>query len=606
MSMKKHKRKGLKYFLTLTVTASFVVYLVSQLDIIFNKSVTYDPRQVALHVLDGDFPWIFAAIAFVFAVGLLLINWVPAVRPEEGDAPEPVTSGNAHWAQPEEYAQVARVRAAEDAEGIILGQLTKDGTQCIDFDPERINRHILCIGATGSGKSTTFVEPYICQAAKAGRSLVITDPKGELYRSMAGFLEDDGYLIRRIDLISMKKSDGWDCLKCLRDLKDDELETTAEIYAQTVVSNIERSKEDSIFARGSAALLKALLLYVVLSGDIPYEKKNLAAVNELLLQDGIDFYDQLFGRNAPAGLAPAVKAYRAFKNASPNLSGNIISHLATGMQVLNTKLVERILCQDDIDLELPGKQKCAYFCRFSATNNTFRFVSAMFFSMLFVNLIGLAEKQKGKCLSVPVDFVMDEFGSIGQINSWLELMSTMRSYGITAVMIAQGMSQLEDIYGKDAIMIQGNCGTTINMGSNDHTTAAWFEKRLGVTRVGVADNAVQTARNHKGVKENLMSVSDIYQMPEEDMLIVFQHCPPIYAHKFHISRHPFYPELRTVSDEDIPDIDDEEGRYRKRAAEERRLCSFRNLSEDGRREERLGDRLRSVEPEELFGGRRDR
>lgn len=493
--------------------------------------------------------------------------------------------GDAHWAEPCEYSKMAKIRPLQDCKGTILGQLTEDGTQCVDmYKPPRINKHILAVGSSGAGKSFSLVEPYIMQAVKQRHSIIVTDPKGELYSDMAGYLEDHGYYVRRFDLITLAKSDGWDCMKFLRGLSDDELETNAQIFATIIVTNIEA--EESVYSRGSIALLKALVLYTILRRDIPEEEKTIARVNEMLQQEGVEYFEKIFGKSCPEYMKPAQSSYRTFAQASPNLHGNIVSHLATGMQIIQTSIVEKILSTDDINLNLPGDKPCAYFCRFSATNNTFRFVSAMFFSMLFISLIDHADRSPTKKLNIPVDFVMDEFPSIGRIPDWLEKISNIRSYGITAVMIVQGISQIRGIYGDDAIMIIGNCGTILNIGMNDEETAEWFQTRMGLTSIKVSTEQVEggevmtmsnslLGRESRGVgKDFLMSVSDIYNMSVDDTIIIFQHCNPIYAHKVPIIAFPEFKNCRKIYDKDIPDFDDKEARRRVRAEEELRIARY--------------------------------
>lgn len=493
--------------------------------------------------------------------------------------------GDAHWAEPCEYSNMAKIRPITECKGTVLGQLTSDGTQCVDmFKPPRINKHVLAVGSSGAGKSFTLVMPFILQAVKQRHSVIVTDPKGELYSEMAGYLQDHGYVVRRFDLITLAKSDGWDCMKYLRGLKGDELETNAQIFATIIVTNIEA--EESVYSRGSIALLKAMILYVILEDSIPENEKTMAKINKMLQQEGIGYFETIFGKNASEKIKPAKTAYNTFKQASPNLYGNIVSHLATGMQIIQTSSVEKILATDDIDLNLPGDQPCAYFCRFSATNSTFRFVSAMFFSMLFISLIDHADRQDTRKLTVPVDFVMDEFPSIGKIPDWLEKISNIRSYGITAIMIVQGLSQIRGIYGDDATMIIGNCGTILNIGMNDEETAEWFQNRMGVTSIVVSTQQLESGmqemrrknllgRESKGVgKDYLMSVSDIYDMSVDDTIIIFQHCNPIYAHKVPITSFPEYQNCRKINDKDIPDFDDKEARRIAREEETRKIEAY--------------------------------
>ena len=49
--------------------------------------------------------------------------------------------------------------------------------------------HTLCIGATGSGKTRCNSLPTICTLALSGESMVISDPKSELYLYTYPFLK---------------------------------------------------------------------------------------------------------------------------------------------------------------------------------------------------------------------------------------------------------------------------------------------------------------------------------------------------------------------------------------------------------------------------------
>lgn len=495
--------------------------------------------------------------------------------------------GDAHWAEPGEYCDIAQIRPLSQCHGIVLGQLGTQAEQCIDMAaPKRLNKHILAIGSSGSGKSFSLVEPYIMQSVKLHHSLIITDPKGELYQDTVECLKANGYYIRRFDLISLAKSDGWDCMKFLRGLSGEKLETNAQIFATIIVTNINKRDTDSIYALGGIALLKALLLYTILFKEIPEKDKNIGTINLLLQGAGMSDLEDKFNYAScvqPDEMKPAISAFNTFKQASPNLYGNIIAHVASGIQIIQTSMVERILTTDDIDLNLPGDKPCAYFCRFSATNNTFRFVSAMFFSMLFIALIEHADQQDTKRLKNEVHFLMDEFPSIGVIPDWLEKISNIRSYGITAVMIVQGITQIQNNYGDASTMIIGNCGTILNIGMNDEETAKWFQTRIGVTSIKVETQRIDNpgramttiGSTSAGVgKDFLYPVSDIYQMPVDDVLIVFQHCSPIYAHKVPITAFPEFHKYPKASENDIPDITDFQARQRERVLEEKRIAEY--------------------------------
>lgn len=510
--------------------------------------------------------------------------------------------GDAHWAEPGEYIDKAQIRPVEECRGTILGQLTDDASQCIDMYQSSLpNSHILAVGASGSGKTESFILPYILQNSRGGyngmvhgyrHSLIITDPKGEIYSRLAGILEDRGYYVKRLDFINFDKSDGWDCMRYLRELPRELLETGAEGFARTIVRNIDDdTNAGTIYERGSVSLLKALVLYTILSQNLDDDQRNLLQVNSMLHQpgDAKEYFKSVFGSNdgyCEEYIEPAQTAYYEFESASENLYGNIVTHLATGLGVVKNEPIQRILTKDDIDLSLPGKKPCAYFCRFSATSSTYKFLTALFFSLLMTSLTNLADMSDKHTLDVPVDFILDEFTSIGEITDMDKIISLGRSYKLNCMMVVQNMGQLRERYGEyNAETIRSNCATVISMGINDEDGAKWLERRCGYTSVltrsshkDAGTNRISGGQTESIVKAPLLSSDAITsQIPRFDEIIIFQSCSPIYAHMLPTSQHPDYEKMRWKSIDDIPDITDTKKINELRSAEEERVRYYNIL-----------------------------
>ena len=51
--------------------------------------------------------------------------------------------------------------------------------------------HNIVIGATGSGKTQAVVFPLVQSLAKRGESMIITDPKGEIYEQLVEAMDDE-------------------------------------------------------------------------------------------------------------------------------------------------------------------------------------------------------------------------------------------------------------------------------------------------------------------------------------------------------------------------------------------------------------------------------
>ena len=134
---------------------------------------------------------------------------------------------------------------------------------------------------------------------------------------------------------------------------------------------------------------------------MPPEQRNLATVYDLLYtqtEKGLsdimasishEHVNQYTGELLPP--SPAAAPYAIFKQSSDTVRTSVIIGLGSKLAVLQAQQVRNITSYNEIDLELPGKQKCAYFCIVSDQDSTFDFLSSLFFSFLFIRLIRYAD-----------------------------------------------------------------------------------------------------------------------------------------------------------------------------------------------------------------------
>ena len=108
--------------------------------------------------------------------------------------------------------------------------LDKSGNLSGNFMP---GAHSLVIGATGSGKTTTFINPMIqlIGAAKKGSSMIMTDPKGELFDLHSGYLVEQGYDVKVLDLRDTYSSSRWNPLGVIWDTYQDYLNADKSMKA---------------------------------------------------------------------------------------------------------------------------------------------------------------------------------------------------------------------------------------------------------------------------------------------------------------------------------------------------------------------------------------
>jgi len=447
--------------------------------------------------------------------------------------------GTSGFMTEEEMRNVFEVESPKRVEGIILGKKDNKAV-CLPKDT-RMNSNIAVYGASGTMKSRAFVRNRLFQAVRRQESVIITDPKSELYEDMAEYFKNNGYTVKVFNLINMEHSDSWNCLK---EIEGNDL--MAQVFADVVIKNTSVGKSDHFWDNAELNLLKALILYV----SSNYMTKNIGAVYELLSTKTEAQLNGLF-----AGLDkshPAFASYNIFKQASDTVRTGVIIGLGARLQVFQNKIVKNITSYDDIDLELPAKQKCAYFCITSDQDSTFDFLSSLFFSFAFIKLVRYADKygKNGRC-DYDVAFVLDEFPNIGGIVDFQKKISTVRSRGISIAVIFQNLAQLQNRYPSNVWQeIIGNCDTQLFLGCTDELTAQFISNRTGEVTIGVTSTQKMLStwqvskytpqyRETTSVgKRKLMTMDEILRMPLEKELVILRGQKVIELEKFDYTLHP--------------------------------------------------------------------
>lgn len=365
------------------------------------------------------------------------------------------TYGTSGFMSPDEMHQVLELtNDVKKNRGTILGKLNGKAV-CLPLKT-RMNRNIAVYGASGSMKSRAFARNMIFQCVARGQnggigeSLIITDPKSELYESMSAYLESEGYTVKCFNLVNPENSDSWNCL-----MEIGGQETMAQLFADVIIQNTGSGKGDHFWDNAEMNLLKALILYV--EQGFPDESKNIGQVYKLLTTSSEKELNSLFDLLPIAH--PAKVPYCIYKQASDTVRTGVIIGLGSRLQVLQNKLIRQITSYDEIDLTLPGKQKCAYFCITSDQDSTFDFLSSLFMTFVFIKLVRYADKygEDGR-LPVPVHVLADELANTGAILELNKKISVIRSRDISISCIFQNLPQMQNRYPFNQWQeIIGNC-----------------------------------------------------------------------------------------------------------------------------------------------------
>jgi len=344
--------------------------------------------------------------------------------------------GTAQWMSDKELKSVLQKSKPEDSDGVILGEY-KGEVVALPKDTE-LNRNIAVIGAPGTMKSRAIIRNALLQALKLNESVVITDPKGEMYADTAELYRQNGYDVKVFNLIDPSHSDSWNCMS---DLNGDTL--LAQTLTNVIIGNTSSGKGDRFWDNGEGNLLKALVLYVDQNKSRNKNLgKNLAEVYSLLTskseRDLIGTFESEVNYSHPAR-AP----FNLFMQSSDTVKSGIILGLGTRLQVLQNEAVKKITTKSDIDLIAPAQRKCAYYIMISDQDTTMAFLSSLFFSFLFIRLTRFADKCPDRKCPVPVNLILDEFNNVGRIggsedgSDFARSLSVCRSRDIRVMLAVQ-------------------------------------------------------------------------------------------------------------------------------------------------------------------------
>lgn len=420
--------------------------------------------------------------------------------------------------------------------GTILGVYNNKAiVQPTDSKP---NRNVMIVGGPGSYKTQSYVMTNVVYETE--NSIVVTDPKSEVYENTAAIKEAQGYEVHVINFMNMRNSDRYNPLDYVR------RDTEASIIANKIVESANRDGRRDIWFLSQRALLKALILYGVHEFE-PKDRNMRGIVNFLQSynteqgEDGLSELDREFLKLSFEH--PARKAYElGFKKSKGETQDSIIVSLLSTISDYVDREVAEFTSFSDFHMKAVGRKKIALYVIIPVMDTTWEGLINLFFQQLFDQLYEFGGENHSK-LPNPVTFILEEFVNLGKFENYETFLATCRGYGIGVSTIIQTITQLQHKYGdKRAESILGNCAVKICLNAANNSTAQYFSKLLGPTTVkvetesqskqhGKETNSSSTSENEQYVRRDLMTADEVANMPSDTSLICFSNQRPIKAKK---------------------------------------------------------------------------
>ena len=477
------------------------------------------------------------------------------------------THGSSGFLTEKEMRAFLELGAVRDVTGMLLGKAKRhpdDPDKYAVYVAHRMkpgdNNNLLCIGAPGSGKSRGFIIPFLMGVAQRKESVIVTDPKGELFEKLSPYFRENGHNVKAVNFLDMEHSDGWNCLYGL----DTETQLVQTV-ANTIIQNTSGSHEsDDLWSRAELNLLMAMIHYVANLKDehgrlLPIEQRGLGKIYKMLSTMSIAELNRVFAKLPPDH--PARGPYGLFLKARENLWGNIIIGLGNRLAIFQSRLVDKITRNHDVDLTRPGKEPCAYFVIISAQDSAYRFLSSLFFSLAIPQLSDYARLRcEGGRLPVLVNFCLDEYCNIGYMDGMADALNSIRGFNMSCQIVVQSLSQWQEKYpGKEWENQLATFNQTLYMGCNDNATAKYLSEKCGRVTISVTNNQMPlmplfspvytSTRPYSQTRSNtareLMQPDEVLRLDNRKCIALFQGQKPALLYKLTPEELPDYPGLKT-------------------------------------------------------------
>jgi len=391
--------------------------------------------------------------------------------------------GTTRWAGPGDMAHICEFGPPRRGSGgIVLGKLENKIIRVIPGRNIRkeelgLTGHVVAYGVTGSGKSFTFVRNNMIAGVEDGQSLVLIDPKGELYETMGRWLESNGYEVYLFNLVNPERSHRWNPIAECRD--DEEI-------AEMSACMIENAAKDShgYFVNKEIQLYEALA--GLLKNAFPALQAHPRSVMTLASWSREKLEQVFLSMYREKKISETI--YERWRGAASANLEEAKSGLTAKLKIITTKSLAALMSEQEIDLDGLGREKTALFCVLPVKGSAvLKPILSVFYMFLFNRLYELADKNGGR-LPVEVRIILDEFANVGKIPGFSEKISTARSLGILLQYILQGRSQLDDVYGVDGarnILASTPISLLLGVAPDDEVTQGLFSNKLGEAAVRI-------------------------------------------------------------------------------------------------------------------------
>lgn len=396
-----------------------------------------------------------------------------------------VARRNLEWQEP---AAIPDLPAAPIKKaGMVIGKNNlRKGVEDVFYIQK--DAHSLIIGSTRCGKTRTVVLQTIGALGLAGESMVMADPKGELYNYTQPYLKRLGYKVVAIDFKNPLKSDGYNFLQPIIDaVNENNLSKAVGCAWDLTRSLVGEAKGEKIWNQGEASIIASCILSVVYDNKDQPEYQNMTNVYYFI-------YEMCKSPDNPKDKMSIVKYMNELKETNPDhpaigliaiseiaperTRGSFYTAALTTLNLFTNPHIYAMTSHSDFNPKTVGQEKTAVFIILPDEKATYYPLASLFCSQNYGALVELADSLGGR-LPIRTNFILDEFGNFTEIPDFTKQLTVGGGRGCRFNLFLQSFSQLEKVYGKeDAKTIKSNCENWIYLQADDQETLKEVSDKL--------------------------------------------------------------------------------------------------------------------------------
>lgn len=377
--------------------------------------------------------------------------------------------------------------------------------------------HSLVIGATGSGKTQTVILPMVHSLAKAKESMIITDPKGEIYEKTSNMLRARGYQVLLLNFRDPQNGSAWNPMtlpyQMYKNGNQDKAIELLDDLALNILYDDSNKNADPFWEKTSADYFSGVALG--LFEDAKPEEININSISLATTVGeekfgGSTYIKEYFAAKDPS--SPAAINASSTIMAPSETKGSILSVFKQKVKLFASREnLSEMLSYSDINLESIGERPTAVFIVIQDEKKTYHSLVTILLKQIYETLIAVAQRHGGQ-LPCRTNFLLDEFANMPPLKDVTTMITAARSRRIRFTMIIQNFAQLDDVYGKEeAETIRGNCGNIIYLITTELKALEEISKMCGEEKSKKDDKTASTP---------LVTVSDLQRMKQFEVIIL--------------------------------------------------------------------------------------